>query len=429
MKHKILMAVAFMTVSSCMKLKKKEEESPKPVAQVQTQEVKVEKPFVNERTELDYEYEISEDEKALPAVRFLASADWPAEILMVKKDEKEEQKLIHFDDKGEWKDFLTAQNKVSYKFYSKLSNQSILLGEVEVLPILDLKITEDLNLAEKYKLNSKTKVIYISNLEISEQKHLFLNDYSGQVVIQNITSSGGIIQSFPLDARATLDQNGKSGGQIVLSVLAGTGLLSVVMKGENGGNGSSAKEPDITKKGLPGAPGNSAEFKPAQCNPNFLESTTEPFCGNLPYDCVKTPTDGISGGRGLNGFSGNNGKVGGNSGSLSLYNESDSLKVSISTLPGSFGNGSPGGRGGVGGDGGYAGDGANNDLQTYLKKMGFPTQGFLGHAGVVKTCPAAKPGGTGVEGEVGELGQKGEPGMNQLSCLYLHDQKVKCIND
>ena len=217
MKHKILMAVAIVTVSSCMKLKKKDDEAAKPAPLAQAQEAKVEKPFVNDRTELDYEYDISEDEKELPAVKFLASADWPSEIVITKKvlkdSEKEEQKTIHFDDKGEWKDFITTENKVSYKFFSKVGTQSILLDEVEVLPVLDLKLTDDLNLAEKYKLNSKTKVIYIGNLEISQQKHLYLNDYSGQIIIQNINSSGGIIQAFAPLARAEVDQDGRSGGK------------------------------------------------------------------------------------------------------------------------------------------------------------------------------------------------------------------------
>ena len=256
MKHKILMAVAFVTVSSCMKLKKKDDEAAKPTPQAQVQEAKVEKSFVNERTELDYDYAISENEKELPAVRFLASAAWPSEIIMAKKvlkeGEKEEQKTIHFDDKGEWKDFITTENKVSYKFFSKVGTQSVLLDEVEVLPVLDLKITDDLNLAEKYKLSSKTKVIYISNLEISQQKHLYLNDYSGQIIIQNITSSGGIIQAFAPLARAEVDQDGRSGGQVSLTVLAGNGILNVVMKGENGGNASPGAAPDITLKGLAG---------------------------------------------------------------------------------------------------------------------------------------------------------------------------------
>ena len=429
MKHKILMVVALLVVTSCMKLKKKDEESVLTAPQVQVQQAKVEKPFVNERTELDYEYEISEDGKELPAVRFLASADWPAEIQVIKKSdkegEKEEQKTVQFNDKAEWKDFLTSENKVSYKFFSKVGNQSILLDEVEVLPALDLKLTDDLSLPEKYKLNSKTKVIYIRNLEINAQKHLYLNDYSGQIIIENITSSGGIIQAFAPSARAAVDQDGRSGGQVSLSILAGAGLLSVVMKGENGGNGSQAKAPDISKKGSTGVMGNIAGFSAVTCNPNLLDGYSDlPLCMSLPYSCAKNPTDG---GQGLKGYAGNNGRIGGNSGSILLYNDSDVLKVSITTQMGSFGVSSRGGAGGQGGDGGLGGDGADSDLSAYLKKLGIPVQ--FAHATLVKACPAAKNGNPGLGGADGDPGYDGENGKNQLSCIYLHDQKVKCINE
>ena len=52
MKHKILMLAGLLTLSACMKLKKKDEDSLKlPIQnQVQAQEIKVEKPFINERT-------------------------------------------------------------------------------------------------------------------------------------------------------------------------------------------------------------------------------------------------------------------------------------------------------------------------------------------------------------------------------------------
>ena len=273
MKHKIFIVVGLLVLSSCMKLKKKEAEESQPVAPpaipIQTQ-VKNEIRVVNENKEFSYYYEND------MSVSFLAPNNWPAQIFVQKNELGRMSDLnVVFDPSGKWSDEIVGENKVTYSFFAKMGSENVLLEQVEVLPVLDLVIDEDVNLSQKFQLNNKTKMILFKNLTISFQKKLLIENYSGKIVIENLNSRSGFLQTFPISLRAADGQSGRNGGVIDLHIKNGSGDLSVIMKGENGGNGLSAKEPDAHLKGAAGARGTPAVFV------KFVLGCEVPFPGPL----------------------------------------------------------------------------------------------------------------------------------------------------
>ena len=411
MKHKILTAALLVILSSCMKIKKKDSElptAPAPaVIQMNNQVIQ------SKATEsLQYNYE-ADQFSGLHKVRFTAALNWPKAVVLKKTDgEKVQEFAIEFNEEAVWSDLIISENKVNYKFFSKVESQLIPLDEVEVLPVLKLRLIEDLNLAQKYKLDQKTKVIYISSLEIGLQKHLYLEEFSGQIIIENIKSDSGFIQTFPLGARAALDVEGRSGGVLDVIIKSGSGILNIFMRGENGGKGRPAHSADSTLKGTIGAAGTPAEFK----NCRIIDSGYG-INGAL-CSCSQSPAPGGKGGRGLKGFSGHDGKSAGHSGTATIFSNSRSLQLLLNAQEGSMGVGSQGGMGGDGGDGGMGGDGAEKDFK-------IRNQSIL--VGLDAKCDMAGNGAAGDIGDFGSPGSNGNDGLKQKSCLYQVGEKEKCI--
>lgn len=421
MKHKILMAVTLVFFSACMKIKKKEDNSPVPTAQ--TQELKMDShgADINTRTEFEYKYEVSETSD-FHKVHFYAPAGWDPKLIVRKSNgtEKSEDVAI-FNEQGEWIDLLVPGEKVSYQFFATGGKDEKPLTEVEVLPVLDLTaFDEDVDLFQKYQLTSKTKVIQIRNLEIHSQKHLFIENFSGTIVVENLKTENGFIQTFPSDSSATDDKNGVDGGQVSLIIKNGTGQLNLVMKGQNGGNGSPAKDPDVSLNGARGARAEVAQFA--------ATGDMGPYGMSQGYRCIKNPGESNYGINGLRGYPGKIGKSGGNSGSIAIFSSNPNLDITFNSFPGSGGKLSQGGVGGEGGEPGDIADGAQEDLDLFLIKLGAPlnpvTKKLVIEGFVTQTCPASVKKGRGDHGPDGFPGAKnGEPGIVQSS--YINSQKIQ----
>lgn len=411
-----------------MKLKKKEDEVIKPQATEQAQvQVQAEKVFVNDRTELSFDYELSEFSD-LHAIHFYAPEGWPRDVV-VRIDEagKITDRGETFNAHQEWNDKLVSSNKVTYQFFAKQGTQLFLLGEAEVLPVLDLDVTEDRNIAKEFKFSEKTKLIHIRRLKLTSQKHLYLENFSGTVVIDNLQSENGFIQTFPSNSQVAVDQIGRSGGEIKLQINSGFGKLTVFMKGENGGNGLPSKLPDDALKGPKGERTIPADFR-------SLGVTIDGWVQYETFECIKEPGLIFNGHQGLRGYDGNEGRSGGNTGSVEIKSYASDVKLAVTSEVGRGGKLSFGGVGGNGGEPGEPADGADKDLEMLLTKLNRQrnpvTQQFIIPYNIKKACSRSGVGNWGLQGEHGNPGsQDGADGVLQTSCLYFEDQKIKCINE
>lgn len=423
MKHKIYLAISILLVSSCVKLKKKDE--PKNTESEPAIEL-------SQRAEnFSYSYFYNKSSKNYEIV-FKIPKDWGESFSIEKSDENGKvlnQIKAAADTEGFWKDFLYEEKKINYKFFKKDHQKSELLDEVEILPVLDFSLREDLNIKQKYNLSGKTKVIYFKNLEISNQAHLYLEDFAGQIIIENLQSDSGFIQTFPFHMKAKNNMDGRSGGIIDLQILNGESHLNLITVGEAGGNGSDGAEPNASMVGEPGLNG-----APAQFNLTRVENCThQKLCIPKNYfSCVKRPEAGKIGSKGKAGHNGLDGKDGGRSGQFIVRSYASDLKINIYSQSSKKGQGGLGGIGGEGGRGGLGADGSYQDLAKQFNidfNQPSTMQSFLITNQIENFCEAAKDGAQGLSGEKGKDGQSGQDGLNQKSILFLNDVKIPFSNE
>lgn len=201
--------------------------------------------------------------------------------------------------------------------------------------------------------------------------------------VDQFESDDATISTFPKTTTAPQGMEGRDGGHVLLSFKNAKGYLTVVMRGENGGQGKEGPAPDDKLKGEKGAAGT-----PTQCS-----------SANNKYG-----KNGEPGGQGLRGYPGKAGSRGGSSGTLDLViHEGNEFFHKIERAAGSGGLGGQGGRGGPGGEGGDAG-------------------GKKGHSFV---CIGTKKGGVGPEGEPGPSGDKGADGVIGTVCV-TRNQNMTC---
>lgn len=419
MKHKILIALTLIVFSSCMKLKKKGEDQDDSQVTAKSQTV--------ENLDLTYDYVPSAD-SSLTRVRFTLPQGWDNDIVVKKTvNGTTTESLIRTNLTSTWDDVLTTDHVANYKFYRKVGTDMILLDQVDVLPALDLSLTEDLNLVKFYKITSKTQKIYFKRLELEANTHLYFEDFTGPVLIENLKSNSGYLQTFEAGDRAAEGMPGKSGGTINFRIISAQGNLNILMKGQNGGNGLPALPPDAKLKGGKGTRGVHALFSRIEISLDWGPVVT--------YSCKTAPGNGHQGGKGLQGYPGQEGKDGGNSGSALVENFSPNLNISVSSASGGKGFGSPGGAGGDPGEGGDGGDGAAQDLELFLKESGFKINPVLetyansARATLADKCPAAASGPVGEYGELGNHGNDATDGVELKSCVTNPNQIQKCINE
>lgn len=156
--------------------------------------------------------------------------------------------------------------------------------------------------------------------------------------LDELVSDGGLIRTFPPDAKATINIRGRSGGQIAIYSKRAQGNLSFELRGEDGGHGSAGQ------RGYSGANGIDGK---GIARSEKIEGS---IIGRTICAVGKQPTPGAVGGKGFTGLSG---QAGGHSGRLILQiTEEDELQFHVERISGRGGFGGKGGPGGIGGRGG-----------------------------------------------------------------------------
>lgn len=100
----------------------------------------------------------------------------------------------------------------------------------------------------------KHESIQVHKLHLTKNALINTQDYNLLIVVDELISEGAVIQNFQENTAALWDKNGRSGGGIQIIAKKATGLLSVGLRGENGGHG---KNGCITDPSVhPGCQGN-----------------------------------------------------------------------------------------------------------------------------------------------------------------------------
>jgi hypothetical protein len=273
---------------------------------------------------------------------------------------------------------------------------------------LDITIPRDLSIAGTTSLAS---VSGIGRLMIPKGSKIITSGKDLEISVDQIISTGGSVETFPNGQTAAANTAGRPGGQIKIHARTGTGSLTVVARGENGGPSSVVGPRGAT--GYPGGQGlnaicgfkdndaacgmNPSDYGQLQqkCNQGGIFGAL--YCQILGrFYCKMQPGNGGQGSQGQHGGVGGPGVSGGDSGNMLIeIADNQNIQVTPVSIPGAGGLGGPGGPGGYGGNSGPPG---NRD------PLGI-CRGF-GHWGL-----------PGALGPTGPQGPSGSPGANGATCL------------
>ncbi len=398
MLHKISVLVIVLMSVACMKLQKKGEPGESPNAEAKTEQ----NSKVKDKDGFDFDYDFTESAQK---VVFHIPPQWGQ--VLVERSVKNQRIFQREIDQKTWSDYLDTET-VNYKFYQKKGEGLPLLKEIDIIPALDLQISNDTNLSELYKFTINLKKLHFKKLTLMNGARIFIGDFKGQIVIENLDSEDGILQTFAEGAQ-NQTENGRSVGGFKLDIKTGRGNLKINLFAEAGAHGLPANPPDISKKGPDGAAGSLARFEKVVVAINFDQLFPSI---RVPYACTVPPGSSGDGGNGLSGYNGNGGKNGGSVEKIQIVNSSTNLEIVTNFRFGSKGIGSAGGPGGQPGSAGKVGDGSLSDLR---EQLNLPAQsrieaGLLAGAYVVSTSCA--PGHVGKDGNQGGPGLKGEDGVD-----------------
>ncbi len=249
-------------------------------------------------------------------------------------------------------------------------------------------IPQDLIITE---LNSEIKedqFIKVNRLYLSVHP-LRTNGFKVRIDADQIISEKGIIESFPENAQAPFDTDGRSAGELLINSKIARGELKIIMQGEHGGNGSKGKA--IAQAGA-GSRGSSGQWL---CEEKIKSIETviqfRGYCG-----CHKMGSQGGAGANGEKGNQGLAGKSGGDSGFAKINIViGDELNLTTFSIPGLAGKGGEGGDGQPGGAGG---------------------------PGFGDRC-SGENGPSGATGAMGDQGLQGLPGKKGTFCTYIASEK------
>jgi hypothetical protein len=271
---------------------------------------------------------------------------------------------------------------------------------------LDVTVPRDLTVTGVTALPSVTG---IGRLIIPKGSKIVTNGKDIEISVDQIISDGGTLETFPEGQTAAQNTPGRSGGQVKLRAKSGTGVLTVIARGETGGASTT-----VGPQGAPGPNGIPG------LNANCGYKDNDQVCGIEPSEyqqivdkckqggifndiwckvlqnfyCKMQPGNGGQGVVGFPGGQGGPGFNGGDSGNI-LVEIADPTNIQINpvSVAGEGGLGGPGGPGGAGGQGGSPGQSDRLHICTGVALPG--PQGPLG--------PTGLPGITGVPGVKGPL--------------------------
>lgn len=417
----IVFVISSLVFTGCMKITKKnanaqnsEVKNETPTPQSPTPQSPTE-PFIQiqKKALTKMEFEITNED-----IQFLFPQDWPESIYVevIDNDQRTTIPVILDSETKSWNfKWPGKDRKFGFNFRNTIDKNIPPLKSLEALPPLDITTAENFDLVSKYGINNNFEKIVFSRLQLLKGAKLYLNSFSGQVILNDVFSESGSIQTFPTNLKADIGTEGVSGGQVDFKILSGQGNLSLMALGQPGGDGSTGPAPDESLRGRQGEPGRLGEFgEPGYCNPN-----SGSFCFQTTYACLKDPTNSSPGYQGLRGFRGFPGRNGGNSGLYSVSTNSSEVKVNIVAKEGKGGRGGYGGDGGEGGFGGEIGDGAGSDL--LIGKFKYSKEKVMAEKNTAlllirfdPACNQAVRGPVGPKGPHGDQGADGLDGVNEI---------------
>jgi hypothetical protein len=275
---------------------------------------------------------------------------------------------------------------------------------------LDVTVPKDISVNGSTALSSANG---IGRLIIPKGSKIYTNGKDIEMFVEQIISDGGSIETFPEGQTAAANTAGRSGGVLKIHARTGSGSLTVVARGENGGPSTTSGAPGAP--GLNGIPGNNANcgFKdndaacgaePAEYQKIVQKCKDGGLMGDLyckileRFYCKMQAGNGGQGGQGYQGGRGGQGANGGDSGNI-LVEVTDPSNITIApmSIEGAGGLGGPGGPGGLGGQGGAPGQQDRLHICTGVAGWGNP----------------------GPTGPVGQLGPEGSSGNKGPVCLRL----------
>lgn len=406
----MVFVMSSLVLASCMKISKKgaNQQNANPTVS----EVKSVTPVeplnqFQKKVVTKLEFEITNED-----IQFLFPLDWPESLFVEVIDQEQRTTIpIHLNSENKLWTFKWPgkDRKFGFIFRSNIDKNILPLKTVEALPPLDITTSDDIDVVAKFGINTNFEKIVFSRLHLLKSAKLYLSTFSGELVLNEVYSEAGSIQTFPTNFKAALDTDGVSGGRVEFKILSGEGHLSLMALGQHGGDGSGGLAPNESLRGRQGHPGRLAEFGPPEyCNP--ISNT---FCFATIYPCAKDPTNSADGGQGLKGFTGFPGRNGGSSGLYSIVTNSSQVKTNVVAKEGKGGRGGYGGAGGEGGYGGDIGDGAGSDL--LIGKFKFTKEKVIADQGrsllLIRFDPACNPA---IKGGIGPTGLPGDPGADGL---------------
>lgn len=271
-------------------------------------------------------------------------------------------------------------------------------------------IEEDMELTENAVIQNTRVILNMVTVKTFEHDLIIKAD--------EFISNHSIIQNFEENKKAKKNENGKSGGGILIEANTAKGELQLILNGEKGGyvpgrKLSSSERSNL--RGRNGRNGRNAIYREVCDTVTIFIFTVDTYCKDV---CMASPKQGEYGGKGKTGLTGFNGKNGGNSGSFHLkaFHLSDFHLTEITNNPGT---GSEGGKGSLGGDGGYAGKNGTDTKRLCKHKPSLPKK--------------EKKGSKGKRGSNGKNGVKGKVCLEKLTKesehLHTNSQITKQNNN
>lgn len=275
-------------------------------------------------------------------------------------------------------DIVQIQVELSaHKIFPTIVNCPVL--ENEQMEIKNFKLVPDLY------LKKEDRDLFLRNFHNYSFEHIVFEEGTSYILndkiilnAKKIVFNNALITTFPRDQyRADNEQDGVSGGELILNTLDVLGSVNFKLYGQDGG--------EITRR------------PPAQ--PALPEDPS--LNGNCKKSCSGKP--GLPGLKGLKGY---NGKNGGDSGSFTLkFTRSLGLDLVYEVLAGS---GSMGGQGGDGGAGQPGGWNDQMDTSDPIRQCGRDCFRIPYEAMRSRENTRAASGAHGAPGDRGDRGRDGE---------------------
>ena len=333
-------------------------------------------------------------------VRFSFSHEWPKALLMTQLNEAgattPPTSIELRDDHSVTINLQRPGQPNEFRFWWMNKDQAVELAKIQLQEPQDLYFRGQEFLAkytkEKSHLFSAQRIYFADGVELLTED-LNLNLRAAEIVFENT-----VIRSFKNNQKAELGKPGRHAGMIRISAQRLVGSLHIATTGEHGGDGLPAPPPDQALRGADGAPGTHGKMGDLM---NGCSGAR--FACNVIYRVAEQPTNGGNARDGYTGYSGGDGRPGGNS--AAIFIKADDKKdfvFSYDRQMGQGGEGAPGGQGGEPGTPGRPGECiAEWDNPDRVKRP------------LVAGCVVAHPGSPGQRGPRGKSGERGAAGLLQ----------------